>query len=483
MDIYGRIAISNSIIDFYIENHKTHGLLLNEKNELETYKKNIFLKLVKKNTKHRFPPVFEFIANKKINFNYHNKSIDFFKLLEEKRIKFNSKYSNKIDNAIISDHLTKSKILEDLAINNVLSNSSLVGLILAYTGDLPEKYCLVNKKFEYVCKEGYSHLEILGIFNKGTGLLTKLIKKIKKNIDKLDLSEMNKSRLIIHDLWKELNERVTKANGVIFVQDYKNQQTIIKKLDLFKQCTFKCDWIADIEVTNFYDLLWYEATSLIPSANEELLFRNPPVDRTKCMTNLYANTIRHILQSSPVINQITYLKLRSHPIEIIPKEIKFFENLTVLDFALNKLKQFSNEISLLNKLERIDLSCNLFEKIPKGIFQLKNLEYLNFAKNKLTVISGQIGLLKKLKGLDFSQNQLSEIPTEINQLLNLEKCSFGLNKLTKIGPLYQLSNRCHIALKGNLFTKEVIEELKIKNHPGSGPLFNLEMARFQGCAL
>ncbi|KAF8947607.1 hypothetical protein BGZ47_008499 [Haplosporangium gracile] len=114
-------------------------------------------------------------------------------------------------------------------------------------------------------------------------------------------------------------------------------------------------------------------------------------------------------------------------VQIIPMEIGFLRNLTLLDLSKNCLKSLPESIIHLSKLVELKLSFNQLETIPSGIGGLTKLASLTLDNNRITSIPSQIGLIKDLVNLDLSDNPIKVLPAEVGKLqflrrLKLERC-------------------------------------------------------------
>ncbi|KAG0279632.1 hypothetical protein BGZ96_001889 [Linnemannia gamsii] len=114
-------------------------------------------------------------------------------------------------------------------------------------------------------------------------------------------------------------------------------------------------------------------------------------------------------------------------VQIIPMEIGFLRNLTLLDLSKNCLRNLPESITHLSKLVELKLSFNQLETIPAGIGGLTKLASLTLDNNRITSIPPQIGLIKDLVNLDLSDNPIKVLPAEVGKLqflrrLKLERC-------------------------------------------------------------
>ncbi|KAF9349227.1 hypothetical protein BGX34_001915 [Mortierella sp. NVP85] len=112
---------------------------------------------------------------------------------------------------------------------------------------------------------------------------------------------------------------------------------------------------------------------------------------------------------------------------VIPGEIGYLRNLTLLDLSKNNLTSLPESIMHLTKLVDLKLSFNQLKSIPAGIGGLSKLVALALDNNHLDAVPRQIGLIKGLVSLDLSNNPIKVLPAEVGKLqflrrLTLEGC-------------------------------------------------------------
>jgi Leucine-rich repeat (LRR) protein len=123
--------------------------------------------------------------------------------------------------------------------------------------------------------------------------------------------------------------------------------------------------------------------------------------------------------NSPQPEKIKELNLSNWKINSLPKEIKKFRNLELLDLSENDLKNVDlNILSEFSKLKTIRLNnCNL-SKIPNSICCLKNIEVIEIDHNNIKKLPLKLFKLTNIKELRMADNLLTSLPKEF---LNLKK--------------------------------------------------------------
>ena len=85
-----------------------------------------------------------------------------------------------------------------------------------------------------------------------------------------------------------------------------------------------------------------------------------------------------------------------------------------------------------NNLLELDNNNNNIQIIPKEIKYLDNLQYLNLHNNQLTSLPTELGKLVNLQTLDLRNNQLSSLPAEILKIKNvisIDETSYDINNI------------------------------------------------------
>jgi Leucine-rich repeat (LRR) protein len=109
------------------------------------------------------------------------------------------------------------------------------------------------------------------------------------------------------------------------------------------------------------------------------------------------------------VNSNNVLNLSNKGLTKAPSYIFDQKNLEELNLSNNLLSgSLQAEVRYLQNLKVLNLSNNKFTGLPAEVGQLKNLEVLNLSGNQLTGLPNELGNLSNLKLLDLSGNNYSE---------------------------------------------------------------------------
>lgn len=113
--------------------------------------------------------------------------------------------------------------------------------------------------------------------------------------------------------------------------------------------------------------------------------------------------------SENTTSSLATLDLSGQGLTKVPADVFERTALEELDLSNNTLEgALQAEVRYLQNLKVLNLSNNAFTGVPAEIGQLKKLEVLNLANNKLTGLPYELGNLSNLKVLDLSGNAYSE---------------------------------------------------------------------------
>jgi len=183
------------------------------------------------------------------------------------------------------------------------------------------------------------------------------------------------------------------------------------------------------------------------------------------------------LQSIPqYIFLFIYLKeldLSNNQLTYIPDDIKQLNQLEIINFKSNRIKEITNKFSYLKSLQKLDFSFNQLKNLPDCLCQLTYLKNMHLNNNKLELLPNQIGYLNQLTFLDISCNQLIELPEEIAQLAQLNTLIVNNNqlkdlpkniaKLSQLKKLYVNHNKLN-SLPEDLKQLDSLERVEAENN-------------------
>ena len=116
------------------------------------------------------------------------------------------------------------------------------------------------------------------------------------------------------------------------------------------------------------------------------------------------------------------LNLRNCGLKSIPEEIFNFSHLVTIDFSndeyceeefKNRIAEIPDSIGLLTNLKRINFAGNRIKYLSPEISRLRKLTYLNICNNQLTDISEKIANMPSLSELCMEGNPFEMLPPEI----------------------------------------------------------------------
>ncbi|XP_034113488.1 leucine-rich repeat-containing protein 40 isoform X1 [Drosophila albomicans] len=114
-------------------------------------------------------------------------------------------------------------------------------------------------------------------------------------------------------------------------------------------------------------------------------------------------------------------------------EVAAAENVHVVDFARNQLKQLPNGLQLMSKLvTELVLSQNAIVVVQPFISQFTRISYLNLSNNLLTDLPHEFGVLNTLRELNIGNNRLTFIPKALYELQGLEILLANDNHITAL---------------------------------------------------
>ncbi|KAH8311332.1 hypothetical protein KR044_005721 [Drosophila immigrans] len=102
-------------------------------------------------------------------------------------------------------------------------------------------------------------------------------------------------------------------------------------------------------------------------------------------------------------------------------ELAAAENVHVVDFARNQLRELPNGLRHMSKLvTELVLSHNVIAVVQPFISQFTRIAYLNLSNNLLTDLPHEFGVLNTLRELNIANNRFAYIPKAVYELQGLE---------------------------------------------------------------
>jgi len=113
-------------------------------------------------------------------------------------------------------------------------------------------------------------------------------------------------------------------------------------------------------------------------------------------------------------------------------EVTPFSRDKVIDLSGKELTSVSSDIFAKTNTEELDLSNNNLEgSLPAEVRFLQNLKVLDLSNNTFTGVPAEIGQLKNLEVLNLSNNQVTGLPYELGNLSNLKVLNLKGNSYAK----------------------------------------------------
>ncbi len=106
---------------------------------------------------------------------------------------------------------------------------------------------------------------------------------------------------------------------------------------------------------------------------------------------------------------------------VTDNETKVTDNNSVLDLSNQQLTKLPPNTFFNAAIQELNLANNaLTGSLPGEIRFLQNLKVLNMSNNQFTGVPAEIGQLQNLEVLDLSNNKITGLPNELGNLKNLK---------------------------------------------------------------
>lgn len=94
------------------------------------------------------------------------------------------------------------------------------------------------------------------------------------------------------------------------------------------------------------------------------------------------------------------------------------ENVRVLEYPGNKLKEISSDLGYLSNLRLLSLRRGAFTQIPDSLYKLKNLRLLDFHYANLLSLEEGIGAWRLMVSIQLEYNEMRQLPEDFGGLYN-----------------------------------------------------------------
>ncbi|CAF1321431.1 unnamed protein product [Didymodactylos carnosus] len=118
----------------------------------------------------------------------------------------------------------------------------------------------------------------------------------------------------------------------------------------------------------------------------------------------------------------------------LPKEMEQLQQLEIVNFGGNRLKQYPYQLFQLTNLKEVYLGSNQIAFLPNLFDSLSKVEVLYLGGNQIPSIPDTIGLMKNLIVLNLSGNRLKTLPSTISHLTRLKSLSLHNNQFSTLPP-------------------------------------------------
>ena len=163
-----------------------------------------------------------------------------------------------------------------------------------------------------------------------------------------------------------------------------------------------------------------------PQKNSVPLTTETPVTDSQVNTTTDTDSAINKNTETPTVVSIKTLDISNQGLGKVPMDIFTKTDIEELNVSNNKLEgSLQGEVRFLQNLKVLNLSNNNFTGLPAEIGQLKNLEVLNVSNNSLTGLPNELGNLSNLKvlnlkGNDYSTSDLSNIQLKLPKTVVIE---------------------------------------------------------------
>lgn len=154
--------------------------------------------------------------------------------------------------------------------------------------------------------------------------------------------------------------------------------------------------------------IWALNQDTVPVTNKDAITISDETINREASENAIETDINATETTESPIRNSEVLNFSNQGLTSVPQTIFSTKDVTELNLAHNALTgSLPGEIRFLQNLTVLNLSNNQFTGVPAEIGQLKNLEILDLSNNKITGLPNELGNLRSLKILKLSGNEYS----------------------------------------------------------------------------
>lgn len=181
-------------------------------------------------------------------------------------------------------------------------------------------------------------------------------------------------------------------------------------------------------------------------------------------TLLFSNCNLTVIQKGTFPSKLKIVFLGSNNLTTLNQNLRFQENITVIDLQNNHIKLLDGELPdqiPSSNLQYLDISSNEIDYIPQSFRNLVKLEHLLASRNKLTILNNTLQKLPCLLDLDVSRNQIRTLYSTDFSNTKLVTLNLQYNEITRLnGSLLPLVNLKNLTVSYNNMSELSMSEFK-----------------------
>lgn len=158
------------------------------------------------------------------------------------------------------------------------------------------------------------------------------------------------------------------------------------------------------------------------------------LEKTSLKKRIYLKN--YLKNNKEECNKVKQLTCTTKNLTLIPKELKFFNNLSFLDLSINSIKFLSPKLNYCwSNLKELKLAFNQISHISKRFgLAWSSLDKISLSGNKIELLPGDFGKTWiNLTALDLSTNKIINLPSSFGESWNsIESVTLSYNNIQKI---------------------------------------------------